>query len=139
MALRTRLSVAFVFVVLVPVVVGAVLVAVVAPRVLHDQVSGRLRTARTSVSDVIAARCNQAMQAAQILGLDVSALGPDAAVREVVSGSGVDYAVVADSSGSVVASAGSLPGAPSAKPLLLRVGRRLPRQPTEPSRFWRER
>jgi len=116
-ALRTRLSLAFVFVVLIPVVVGAIIVAVVAPHVLHSQISGRLRTARTSVSDVIAARCNQAAQAAQILGLEVAELGPQAAVQRVLRDSRVDYAVVEDASGKAVASAGHLAGAPTAVPL----------------------
>lgn len=117
MALRARLSLAFVLVVLIPVVVGAIIVSVVAPRVLHDQVSGRLRIARTSVSEVIAARCNQAGQTAEILGLEVAALGPQQAVERVVRASMVDYAVVEDSAGKVVASAGSLRGAPTATPL----------------------
>ena len=117
MALRTRLSLAFVLVVLIPVVAGAIIVAVVAPQVLHDQVSGRLRTARTSVAEVIASRCSQANQAAQILGLDVAALGPQEGVKRVVADSMVDYAVVEDSHGNAVAAAGSLPGAPTAKPL----------------------
>ena len=116
MALRTRLSLAFVFVVLIPVVVGAVLVAVVAPRVLHDQLGGRLRIARTSVADAIAARCGQAAQAAQTLGLEVAALGPQQAVARIVGSSSADYAVVEDSSGRVVASAGSLPDAPAKSP-----------------------
>jgi diguanylate cyclase (GGDEF)-like protein len=112
-ALRTRLSLAFVFVVLLPVVVGAILVLVVAPSTLHDQVAGRLRTARTSVTEVLAARCNEAAQAAQLLGLEVAAVGPQAAAQRSVEQSGVGYAVVEDTSGKVVASAGSLPNAPS--------------------------
>jgi diguanylate cyclase (GGDEF)-like protein len=112
-ALRTRLSLAFVFLVLLPVVVGSILVVVVAPSTLNDQVAGRLRTARTSVTDALAARCSQAAQAAQLLGLQVAALGPQAAVRSAVEQAGVGYAVVGDASGNVVASAGSLPAAPS--------------------------
>lgn len=112
MALRTRLSLAFVVVVLLPVVVGAILVLVVAPSTLHDQVAGRLRTARASVTEMLAARCSEASQAAQLLGLQVAALGPQSAVEQAVQNSGVGYAVVEDSSGRVVASAGSLPNAP---------------------------
>lgn len=113
MALRTRLSLAFVVVVLLPVVVGAILVLVVAPSALHDQVAGRLRTARASVTEMLAARCSEAAQAAQLLGLQVATLGPQAAVEQAVGNSGVGYAVVEDTSGRVVASAGSLPNAPS--------------------------
>ena len=114
MALRTRLSLAFVFVVLIPVVVGAVLVAVVAPHVLYDQQSGRLRTARTTVVDALGARCHDAGRTAQLLGLEVAALGPKPAVARVIAESGADYAVAVDDSGAIVASAGSLPGAPAA-------------------------
>ncbi len=110
-ALRTRLSLAFVVVVLLPVVVGAVLVLVVAPSTLHDQVAGRLRTARASVTEMLAARCNQAVQAAQLAGVQVATLGPQGAVQWAVQNSGVGYAVVEDSAGHVVASAGSLPKA----------------------------
>lgn len=117
MALRTRLSLAFVFVVLIPVVVGAVLVAVVAPHVLYDQQSARLRTARTTVVDALGARCHDAGRTAQLLGLEVAALGPKPAVAQVIAESGADYAVVVDNSGAVVASAGSLPGAPTTHPL----------------------
>ncbi len=113
MVLRTRLSLAFVFVVMLPVVVGAILVLVVAPRSLHDQVAGRLRTARSSVTEMLAARCSEATQAAQLLGLQVATLGPQAAVQQAVQSSGVSYAVVEDAGGRVVASAGSLPNAPS--------------------------
>ena len=113
MALRTRLSLAFVVVVLLPVVVGAILVLVVAPSTLRDQVAGRLRTARASVTEMLAARCSEATQGAQLLGLQVATLGPQAAVEQAVRTSGVGYAVVEDSSGRVVASAGSLPNAPA--------------------------
>jgi diguanylate cyclase (GGDEF)-like protein len=117
MALRTRLSLAFVFVVLIPVAVGAVLVAVVAPHVLYDQQSGRLRTARTTVADALAARCHDASRTAQMLGLEVAALGPQSAVQRVLADSGANYAVVVNDAGAIVASAGSLPGAPTARPL----------------------
>jgi two-component system, cell cycle response regulator len=115
-ALRTRLSLAFVFVVLVPVVVGSIVVLIAVPRILHNQIGGRLRTASASVSGVVAARCTQAGQAAQLLGLEVATLGPAAAVRQMVSTHAVDYAVVAGAGNTVVASAGTLPKAPSATP-----------------------
>ncbi len=113
MALRTRLSVAFVFVVLIPVLVGSILVTVLVPEVLHNEVSGRLRGDRTSVVGVLNARCTQAMQAAQLLGLEVAARGPQQAVEQTVTATGVDYAMVEDTAGHVVAAAGSLRAAPA--------------------------
>lgn len=117
MALRTRLSLAFVVVVLVPVLVGSIIVSVVVPNILHNQSAGRLRIARTSVSDVLAARCMQANQSAQLLGLEVAALGAAQAVQQMVGSHAVDYAVVEDSKGNVAAAAGSLPGATVPRPL----------------------
>ncbi len=116
MALRTRLSLAFIFVVLIPVVVGALLVAVVAPRVLHDQLGDRLKIARTTVADVLAAKCGDAAQTARVLGLEIAAIGPEAAVRRVLDESGADYAVVQDTTGKIVASAGGIAGASNASP-----------------------
>jgi diguanylate cyclase (GGDEF)-like protein len=116
MSLRTRLSLAFVLVVLIPVLAGSILVAVLVPDVLHNEVSGRLRGDRTSVAEVLDARCSQAAQAAQLLGLEAADIGPQAAVRQVVANAHVDYAMVENASGGVVASAGSLPGAPANTP-----------------------
>jgi hypothetical protein len=60
LALRTRLSLAFVFVVLVPVVVGSVIVLIAVPRILHTQIGTRLRTSSVSVADALSARCTEA-------------------------------------------------------------------------------
>jgi two-component system cell cycle response regulator len=109
MALRTRLSLAFLFVVLIPVVVGSAIVAVVVPHVLQSQLDSRLRAARTSVTDVLSARCVEAGEIVQRLGLLVATNQPSTAVSQLVAAHAVDYAVVADGSGAVVASAGSLP------------------------------
>ena len=113
MALRTRLSLAFVLIVLVPILVGAIAVLIAVPQVLKSQIATRLRTAGVSVTDVLSARCMQAQQAAQLLGLEVATLGPQAAVTHLVSDRAVDYAVVSGSDGAIVASAGQLAGAPA--------------------------
>jgi two-component system cell cycle response regulator len=117
MALRTRLSLAFLFVVLIPVVVGSAIVAVVVPHVLQSQLDSRLRAARTSVTDVLSARCVEAGEIVQRLGLQVATDGPDAAVAQLVSSNTVTYAVVDDTSGAVVASAGSLAAPGTSTPL----------------------
>jgi two-component system, cell cycle response regulator len=113
MALRTRLSLAFVLIVLVPILVGAIVVLVAVPHILKSQIGTRLRTAGVSVTDVLSARCTQAQQAAQLLGLEVATRGPQAAVTQMVSDYAVDYAVVSGSDGAIVASAGQLAGAPA--------------------------
>ncbi len=113
MALRTRLSLAFVLIVLIPILVGAIAVLIAVPHILKSQIGTRLRTAGVSVTDVLSARCTQAQQAAQLLGLEVAALGPQAAVSHMVSDHAVDYAVVSGSNGAIVASAGILAGAPA--------------------------
>ena len=117
MALRTRLSLAFVFTVLVPVLAGSIVVLIAVPGILRNQIGGRLRTASVSVSGVLASRCAAAQQATQLLGLKVAALGPQAAVQQMVSNHVVDYAVVEGQNGTVVASAGTLPKAPTTQPL----------------------
>ena len=117
MTLRSRLSLAFVFVVMVPVLVGSLVVLIAVPRILRDQIGDRLRTASVNVTDVLAARCTEANQAAQILGLEVAALGPAAAVKQMVTAGTVDYAVVAGANSTVVASAGRLPNGTTPTPL----------------------
>src|SRR5665213_3629819 len=117
MALRSRLSLAFVFVVLLPVLVGSLVVLIAVPRILREQIGDRLRTASVSVTDVLAARCTEANQAAQLLGLEVAALGPAAAVKQMVTAGTVDYAVVAGANSAVVASAGRLPNGTTPTPL----------------------
>jgi two-component system, cell cycle response regulator len=113
MALRTRLSLAFVLIVLIPILVGAIAVLIAVPHVLKSQIGTRLRTAGVSVTDVLSARCTQAQQAAQLLGLEVATQGPQAAVTHMVSDHTVDYAVVSGSNGAIVASAGKLAGVPA--------------------------
>ena len=113
MALRTRLSLAFVLIVLVPILVGAIAVLIAVPHILKSQIGTRLRTAGVSVTDVLSARCTQAQLAAQLLGREVATSGPQAAVTQMVADHTVDYAVVSGSDGAIVASAGQLAGAPA--------------------------
>jgi two-component system cell cycle response regulator len=113
MALRTRLSLAFVLIVLIPILVGAIAVMIAVPHILKSQIGTRLRTAGVSVTDVLSARCTQAQLAAQVLGLKVATSGPQAAVTQMVADHTVDYAVVSGSNGTIVASAGKLAGAPA--------------------------
>ena len=113
MALRTRLSLAFVLIVLIPILVGAIAVLIAVPHILKSQIGTRLRTSGVSVTDVLSARCTLAQQAAQLLGLEVATRGPQAAVIHMVSDRAVDYAVVSGSDGAIVASAGQLAGAPA--------------------------
>jgi two-component system cell cycle response regulator len=117
MTLRTRLSLAFVFTVLVPVLVGSIVVLIAVPGILHSQIGGRLRTAGVSVAGVLASRCAAAEQATQLLGLKVAALGPQTAVNQMVGSHVVDYAVVEGPNSTVVAAAGTLPKAPTPQPL----------------------
>ena len=115
MALRTRLSLAFICTVLVPVLAGAIVVLIAVPRVLHSQIANRLRTAGVGVTNVLSAKCTEAAQAAQLLGVEVATLGPAGAVNHMVASNAVGYAVVAGPGDTIVASAGSLPGAPGTK------------------------
>ena len=115
MTLRTRLTVAFVLVVLVPLLVGAVLVMRLVPAAVEGrQLSGLSDTAQTA-SNVLASYCQRAQVAAIAAGRASSGLGPTQAVPELVrlvEGGIADGLRVLDRDGALVGESGRLPKAP---------------------------
>ncbi|MDP3711511.1 MAG: diguanylate cyclase [Mycobacteriales bacterium] len=115
MTLRTRLTVAFVLVVLVPLLVGAVLVMRLVPAAVEGrQLSGLSDTAQTA-SNVLAGYCHRAQAAAIAAGRASSGLGPKVATPELarlVEGGIADGLRVLDSSGDLVGESGRLPTTP---------------------------
>lgn len=109
LGLRARLSAAFVFVVLIPVLVGCAAVAILVPDVLRSQMGDRLRADRTDVVDVLAARCAQATLGARSLGLWLATVDPQTAVTTTLAETRADFAAVVNGSGAVVAVAGQPP------------------------------
>lgn len=113
MSLRTRLSLVFALVALLPLLVGVILVAVLVPRALTDQVRARLTAGRALVTSEVAHLCGQLGLAAEIVGrLAASSGQPQLAAANVVTRGLASYAVFDPASGTAGV-AGVLPGEPA--------------------------
>jgi two-component system, cell cycle response regulator len=112
--LRLRLSLAFLLVVIVPLLVAAIVVGRGLPRALDDSADSQVAAARAGAVSFLRQQCDAARLAAEVLAREAvsgGAPGPAAqgAARDVVSRGLVDYAVVTDRAGATLGSAGSLP------------------------------
>jgi two-component system, cell cycle response regulator len=108
MSLRMRLSLAFVFVVLAPLLIAAVLVARGVPKSGDDVASLRAEAAASGAAALLSRECAASQQMAQSVAWESRAATPRRAVRDAVS-DGASYAALLRPSGSVVAQAGRLP------------------------------
>jgi two-component system cell cycle response regulator len=110
--LRGRLSLLFALVVLAPLLAGALLVGILVPRALTNQVTERLVAGRALISENVSALCTRGALAAEIVGRAAFGPGgsPAPAVRAAVDRGLASYASVAGAGGSVLAAAGNLPG-----------------------------
>lgn len=115
MTLRTRLTIAFAIVVLVPVLVSAALVGAVLPDRLHDQVRGRAWDGATGAAVVLAEVCSHVHIAAEALARRALAVGPAPATAVATGDLRGGYAAVLGRGGRVVASSGT---PPAGRPLL---------------------
>ena len=113
MTLRLRLSLAFIFVVLAPLVVAAVVVERGVPDALDTSAENRLVASRAGAVALVGASCDRASLASELLARVTTVTGTqdrrDAAtrsVRDLVRRGVAEYAVVTDGSGAVLASAG---------------------------------
>jgi len=116
--LRTRLTAAFLAVVLGPVVVSAVAVASTVATLTQSRESERLDTAASAVATGISALCQRARAAAEALGATVGGAAP-AGTRSpaaLVSRKLADAARLEDGSGRIIAEAGTLPTAAARVP-----------------------
>lgn len=111
MTLRARLSLAFVLVVLVPLVVGSMLVGHAFPRGVDDQVARQLGNVASGAAGVLEQYCQRARGAAERLARSGTAPGAAATATELVGRGHADFVSVVDSSGRPLATAGSLPDA----------------------------
>jgi two-component system cell cycle response regulator len=109
--LRVRLSLAFVLVVLVPLLVGAFLVAKGVPRLVDESAAGRLAASRGSAAMLVQETCQRVRLAAEVLGREAVATSAAPSVRDVVGRDLASYAVVTNPSGAIVASGGDVSGA----------------------------
>jgi len=113
--LRTRLTAAFLAVVLGPVVVSAIAVASTVSSLTHSRENERLAAAASTVSTGISALCQRARAAAEALGATVDGAATtqirDAAPVTIVERGLAGAARLEDGAGRITAQAGTLPDA----------------------------
>ncbi len=112
--MRTRLSLAFVLVVFIPVAIGAILVGRGIPSAMRSQAADELHAASADAGTALTRLCGTAQLAAEVLGRTSAGTSagssPGGAARDIVSRGLVDYAVVLDDAGHVRGSAGAVAG-----------------------------
>jgi HAMP domain-containing protein len=109
MTLRTRLWLVLGGLFLVPLAVGALVLAVVVPDARSERVADDVRRAAAAVSAQVTDECALLGVAARLVPFEAAATDPGTAVRQVVSAGTVDYAALLTDEGTVVAEAGRLP------------------------------
>ncbi len=113
MTLRTRLTVAFLLVVLVPLLVGGLLLSRVLPPAVESRQADGLRTTARATATVVGDYCDRARAAAEAAGrasTGTSSAGATAALQSLVTAGLADGVRVVDGAGRVVGSAGEVPG-----------------------------
>ena len=116
MTLRWRLTVAFVLVVLVPLLVGLLLVARALPRAVQDRQQAGVSSATELVGQVLQGYCGRAMTAAEEAGRASTTTGTSGArevARSLVARGLADGIQVRDPAGRVLVAAGRLPSHPA--------------------------
>jgi two-component system, cell cycle response regulator len=112
LTLRLRLSLAFIFVVLAPLIVAAVVVERGVPDALDTAAENRLAASRAGAVALVRESCDRAGLAAELLARVTTATGAERrqvatrSVQDLVRRGVAEYAVVTDAGGAVVASAG---------------------------------
>jgi diguanylate cyclase (GGDEF)-like protein len=115
--LRTRLTAAFLAVVLGPVVVSAIAVASTVASLSESRESERLATAASTVTTGITGFCQRARAAAEALAASMDGVAPSPSKPAALVARGLaDAARLEDGAGRVLASAGSLPHQPGRVP-----------------------
>ncbi|BEP14500.1 hypothetical protein acdb102_28110 [Acidothermaceae bacterium B102] len=121
-SLRLRLSLAFVFVVLAPLLLAGLLISRGVPGFGGDAARHRVSTAATAIAHDLAARCALVGSVAQTVAAEVPTGGAQAAVNAAVEGNKASYAAVVTSAGALIKQAGQLPAALPASASLLSLG-----------------
>jgi diguanylate cyclase (GGDEF)-like protein len=122
MTLRTRLSLAFVLVVFVPIAIGAILVGRSVPAAMHDRVADQLHAASAGAQADLARLCGRAQLAAEVLARTSASASARTTTHDLVSRGLVDYAVVTGKSGAVQAAAGKAGAARMSMPAPAHLG-----------------
>lgn len=119
MTLRLRLSLAFLFIVIVPLVVAAIVVGRGVPHALDNSAGNRLDASRAAAVTFVRTTCNQERLAAEVLARETAATPPSQRSKvaaDIVDRGLADYAAVVDQHGALVSRAGVLPGAATPGP-----------------------
>lgn len=106
MTLRNRLALAFLAVVLAPLVAVAVLVQSVVPSAAREQRGERLQAEAAAVAQALNALCDRVSALARATALDAAARTPALAATSAVREGGADFAVVRDGQAVQLAAAG---------------------------------
>ncbi len=109
LSLRTRLYVVLGALFLVPLLVGALVLAFAVPNVGSDLLENRIQGSAGAVRSEIAGNCKMLGLAARSVALESGVATPTEAVANAVKGGYATYAAVLRSDGSVVAAVGPLP------------------------------
>ena len=112
MTLRTRLTAAFLLVVLVPLLVGVFLLARVVPDAVANRQQAGLQQTAGATAALLASYCDRARTTAEAAARAAAGVRPAAsraALQSLVDRSLADGVRVIDKMGRVVASAGDLP------------------------------
>ncbi|MDX6221284.1 MAG: hypothetical protein QOD91_338 [Frankiales bacterium] len=111
MSLRLRLSLAFVFVVLAPLLLAALLLGRGVPGFGAETARQRVSAAAATISSELSAKCTLAGSAAARVAYETADTTPLFAVDDAVAGGTVSYAAVISPAGQVLAQVGQLPPA----------------------------
>jgi diguanylate cyclase (GGDEF)-like protein len=108
--LRWRLSFAFLLVVAVPLAVAAIVVGRGVPQALDTAARNRLAASRAGAVALVEQTCTTARLAAEVLAREASSGTPQAATEDIVGRQLAAYAVVVDTTNTVVGRSGTLTG-----------------------------
>ena len=126
MTLRWRLSFAFLLVVAVPLTVAAIVVGRGVPQALDSAARNRLAASRAGAVSLVEQTCTTARLGAEVLAREAAAgagtaaaqaTAGQAATADVVGRHLAAYAVVTDTSGTVIGRSGTLTGGAEPAPL----------------------
>jgi two-component system, cell cycle response regulator len=113
MTLRLRLSLAFLLIVVAPLLAAALIVDIGVPHALNTSAANRLTSAEAAAKSWVEQTCVQARLTAEVLARETAALaGParTSAASDIVSRGLADYATVTASDGTVITHAGTVRG-----------------------------
>jgi diguanylate cyclase (GGDEF)-like protein len=111
MTLRMRLSLAFLFIVIVPLVIAAIVVGRGVPNALDDSAGNRLDASRAAATSFMRTTCVQVRVAAELLARETAAAAKSdraQVAKDIVDRGLGDYAVLTDTKGNVVGAAGNV-------------------------------